>query len=121
MNYSLLITSVFVQSALVFASPRVAYSQSYCIDQENERMECTITPITDGIFAVTYPERDDLTFYAEIINEAADGSCYVTFIDNEAYISNNRVYYQTDEMKCSRKGSQYITDIDGDKFIYVFR
>ena len=81
-------------------------------------MKCTITPITDAIFAVTYPDRGNKSYYAEIINEAPDGSCYVTFIDNETY---DRYYYQTDQMKCSRKGDQYITDIDGERFIYVFR
>ena len=122
MNYPLLVTGVFIQAALVIASPRLAHSQSYCIDQDNQPMECTITPISDAIFSVTYPDREDLDYYAEIINEAPDGSCYVTFIDNETYVSNNREYYQTDEMKCSRKGRQYITTIDDDgTFIYVFR
>ena len=118
MNYPLLITSLIIQSVLVIASPRAVHSQSYCIDEANERMKCTITPITDAIFAVTYPERENQNHYAEIINEAPDGSCYVTFIDNETYES---FHYQTDQMKCSRKGSQYITDIDGVRFIYVFR
>ena len=118
MNYPLLITSLIIQSFLVITSPRVAHSQSHCIDYENERIGCTIIPITGAIFAVTYPDRKSQNYYAEIINEAPDGSCYVTFIDNETY---EGFHYQTDQMKCSRKGSQYITDIDGVRFIYVFR
>ena len=121
MNYPLLVAGVFIQAALVIASPRLAHSQSYCIDQDNQRIECTITPISDAIFSVTYPDREDLDYYAEIINEAPDGSCYVTFIDNETYVSNNREYYQTDEMRCSRKGRQYITTMEDGTFIYIFR
>jgi hypothetical protein len=121
MNYPLLVTGLFVQAALVIASPQIAHSKSYCIDENKERMECIITPITDAIFSVTYPDQEGQDYYAEIINQAADGSCYVTFIDNETYVANNHKYYQTDEMKCSRKGRQYITDIDGEIFIYVFR
>lgn len=121
MNYPLLVTSVFVQAALVIASPRLAHAQSYCIDQENERMECTITPITDAIFSVTYPDRENPDYYAEIINEAPDGSCYVTFINHKSYTFNDRKLYHTDEMDCSRKGRQYITNMKDDTFIYVFR
>ena len=34
---------------------------------------------------VTCPDRLRTNYYAEIINEAPDGSCYVTFIGNETY------------------------------------
>ena len=117
-NHPLFTACLLVQAVFAVVALPAVYSQTHCIDKNNKRLECKIQPINGAIFAVTHPGKN---YYAEIINETANGACFITFIDKETRIINQSNYYQTDEMSCSKDGNQYTTTIEGEDFIYVFQ